>query len=59
MMYGLLPDSAVVGFTGHARHAAHKAKGHKRTTVSGAFAQLANDLAKDRARKARAAKKGR
>jgi hypothetical protein len=57
MMYGLVHDNAVVGLAGHARHHAHRARGRQKMTVFGAFAQLQKDVQKDRARKARAARK--
>ena len=45
MMKGLLPDSAIVGTVGHAKHYAHKAnhgRGRKSMTVFGAFAVAAS-----------------
>jgi hypothetical protein len=59
MMYGLLHDNAAVGIAGHVKHHAHKAKGRGRQqmTVFGAFAQLAKDIEREKARKAREARK--
>ena len=61
MLKGLLHDNAVVGVARHAQGAVkhHNHKGRKQMTVFGAFAQLHKDLEREKARKARAARKAR
>jgi hypothetical protein len=60
MLYGLLPDSKVIGTAGRVRHMAHAGHHHGGRKPKGMFAVLvtySNDVQKANARKARAQKR--
>lgn len=57
MFHGLLPDSKVIGTAGRVRHYAHKTNhrgGRKPKSVFAVLVTYADDVQKDKARKARA-----
>lgn len=58
MLHGLLPDSKVIGTSGKVRHYAHKTSrrhgGRKPKSVFAVLVTFADDVQKEKARKARA-----
>ena len=57
MFHGLLPDSKVIGTAGRVRHMTHAGQRHGGRKPKGVFAVLvtyADDVQKEKARKARA-----